>query len=104
MRAEITEGMRWIFRDPTLRALAIATTLLAASTGMLLAVLVLHVVSTLRASESSYGLLFTLYAGGGLVISTVVARAHSQWGTRRCLVSSASLGALSLLIVALGRR
>jgi MFS family permease len=102
MRMEIAEGVRWILRDRTLRALAIATTLLAASTGMLLAVLVLHVVDTLHASESSYGLLFTLYASGGLAISTVIARAHAQWGTRRCLILSAALGATSLLIVALG--
>jgi MFS family permease len=102
MLTEIAEGMRWIRRDPTLRALAIATTLLAASTGMLLAVLVLHVVDTLHGSESSYGLLFTLYASGGLAISTVVAQAHARWGTRRCLILSAALGAMSLLIVALG--
>jgi MFS family permease len=102
MRTEIAEGMRWIRRDPTLRALAIATTLLAASTGMLLAVLVLHVVDTLHASQSSYGLLFTLYATGGLAISTVAAGAHARFGTRRCLILAASLGAVSLLIVALG--
>lgn len=102
MRTEIAEGLRWIRRDHTLRALAIATTLLAASTGMLLAVLVIHVVDTLSAPESSYGLLFTLYASGGLAISTVVARAHARWGTRKCLTLSASLGATSLLIVALG--
>jgi MFS family permease len=102
MRSEIAEGMHWILRDRTLRALAIATTLLAASTGMLLAVLVLHVVDTLHAPESTYGLLFTLYASGGLAISTVVARAHARWGTRKSLIFSASLGAVSLLIVALG--
>ncbi|MGH3599049.1 MAG: MFS transporter [Pseudonocardiaceae bacterium] len=101
MRTEIAEGMRLIVQDRTLRALAVSTTLLAASTGMLLAVLVLHVLDTLHASESSYGLLFTLYASGGLAISTVVARAHARWGTRRCLILSASLGAVSLLIVAL---
>jgi MFS family permease len=102
MRVEIAEGLRWIIRDRTLRALAIATTLLAASTGMLLAVLVLHVVDALHGAQSSYGLLFTLYAGGGLAASTVVPRAHALWGTRSCLIVSASLGTVSLLVVAWG--
>ena len=102
MRTEIAEGLRWIIRDPTLVALAIATTLLAASTGMLLAVLVLHVADALHGSQSSYGLLFTLYACGGLAASTAVPRAHARWGTRNCLIVSASLGAVSLLVVAWG--
>lgn len=102
MRAQIAEGFRWIVRDPTLRALAIATTLLAASTGMLLAVLVLHVVDALDAPDSAYGLLFTLYAGGSLAAAAAVPKVHERWGTRRCLITSASLGAVSLLIVAWG--
>ncbi|MGH3332018.1 MAG: MFS transporter [Nocardioidaceae bacterium] len=102
MRIEIAEGLRWIIRDPTLRVLAIATTLLAASTGMLLAVLVLHVVDALHGSQSSYGLLFTLYAGGGLAASAVAPRAHARWGTRSCLIVSASLGAVGLLVIAWG--
>jgi MFS family permease len=69
---------------------------------MLLAVLVLHVVDTLHAAQGSYGLLFTLYAGGGLAASAAVPSAHATWGTRRCLIISASLGALSLLVVAWG--
>lgn len=102
MRIEIAEGLRWIIRDPTLRALAIATTLLAASTGMLLAVLVLHVVDALHGHQSSYGLLFTLYASGGLATSVVVPTAHAKWGTRKCLMVAASLGTVSLLVVAWG--
>ena len=102
MRVEIAEGLRWIIRDPTLRALAIATTLLAASTGMLLAVLVLHVIDALHGPQSSYGPLFTLYAGGSLAASTAVPAAHGRWGTRRCLLGASSLGAISLLVVARG--
>lgn len=102
MRADIAEGLRFIVRDPTLRALAIATALLAASTGMLLAVLVLHVIDALRAPESTYGLLFTLYAAGSLAAATAATKVHERWGTRRCLITSASLGALSMLIVGWG--
>ena len=102
MRHEIVEGLRYIIQDSTLRALAIATSLLAASTGMLLAVLVLHAVDALGGPQSSYGLLFTLYAGGGLAASTAVPSAHARWGARRCLMVSAALGAVSLLVVARG--
>lgn len=100
MRAEIAQGLRTVFRDPVLRGLATATSMLAASTGMLLAILVLHVVETLDAPQSSYGLLFTLYATGSLAASAVVAILHSILGTRRCLLASAALGAASLLIIA----
>lgn len=102
MRIEIAEGLRWILRDSTLRALAVATTLLAASTGMLLAVLVLHLVDALDGPQSSYGLLFTLYAGGSLAAATAVPGAHTRWGTRTCLMVAASLGAISLLVIAWG--
>ena len=102
MRAEIAEGLRWIIRDPTLRALAISTPLLAASTGMLLAVLVLHVVEVLGAPQSSYGILFTIYAVGGLGAATVVPATYSRVGTRHSLLIAASLGAVSLLTIAWG--
>ena len=102
MRAEIAEGLRFIIQDPTLRVLAMATALLAASTGMLLAVLVLHVIDALRAPQGTYGLLFTLYAGGSLAAAAFFTKVHRRWGTRRCLIASASLGAVSLLIVGWG--
>ena len=102
MRNEIAEGLRWINRDPTLRALAISTPLLAASTGMLLAVLVLHVVEVLGAPQSSYGILFTLYAVGGLGAAAAVPATYSRVGTRHSLLIAALLGAVSLLTIAWG--
>ena len=62
--SDIREGLRAVFTDRVLRSLAVTTFLLASSTGMLQAVLVLHVVGTLDARESAYGILFTILAAG----------------------------------------
>lgn len=99
--ADIREGLRTVFANPVLRSLVVTTFLLGSSTGMLQAVLVLHVTETLGASKSAYGALFTVYAAGCLVGTRLTAKALARFGARVCLLLAAFLGAASLLTIAI---
>ncbi|MGH3349558.1 MAG: MFS transporter [Nocardioides sp.] len=99
---DIREGLRTVLADRILRSLVVTTALLAASTGMLEAVLVLHVVRTLDASEGAYGLLFAVFAAGGLLGAHVTPRVQARCGSRACLLIAATLGVASLAIIAIG--
>ena len=98
--SDIREGLRAVFADRVLRSLAVTTFLLASSTGMLQAVLVLHVVETLGAPKSAYGVLFTVFAAGCLLGTRLTAKARARFGARPCLLLAAFLGAVSLLTIA----
>lgn len=99
VRADIREGLRTVLADRVLRSLAVATFLLASSTGMLQAVLVLHVVAALDSPQGAYGILFTIYAAGCLVGTRLTHRIRDRFGARACLLFAAGLGAASLLII-----
>ncbi len=98
--SDIRAGLRAVFSDRILRSLAVTTFLLAASTGMLQAVLVLHVVDALGAPKSAYGILFTVFAAGCLGGTRLTANVRARFGARACLLLAASLGAASLLTIA----
>lgn len=97
--ADLREGLRAVVTDRVLRSLAVTTCLLASSTGMLQAVLVLHVVGALDAPEAAYGVLFTVYAAGCLIGTRLMPRIHDRLGVRACLLLAAGLGTVSLLII-----
>lgn len=99
VRADIREGLRTVVTDRVLRSLAVTTCLLASSTGMLQAVLVLHVLDALDAPEGAYGVLFTIFAAGCLVGTRLTPRIRDRFGARACLLIAAGLGAASLLII-----
>lgn len=98
--SDIREGLRMVFSDRVLRSLAVTTFLLASSTGMLQAVLVLHVVEALGAPKSAYGILFTVFAAGCLIGTRLTAKTRARFGARACLLLAAFLGAVSLLTIA----
>lgn len=98
--SDIREGLRAVFADRILRSLAVTTFLLASSTGMLQAVLVLHVVNGLGAPKSAYGILFTVFAAGCLIGTWLMPKIRDRFGGRACLLVAAALGAASLLTIA----
>lgn len=100
VRTDIHTGLRAIVADPIIRSLAVTAFLLAASTGMLQAVLVLHVTARLRAPTGAYGALFVVYALGCLVGSRLPTRLRRRLGGRTCLLLASGVGAGSLLLVA----
>ncbi|WZH37338.1 MAG: MFS transporter [Microbacterium enclense] len=97
---ETAEGLRWLFAHRVLRSVAVGTVLLAASTGVLLAVLVIHVLDVLDVPAAGYGLLIAVYAGGSVMGSLLAARLRRRLGTNRCLLISALLGTVSIAVLA----
>lgn len=100
VNADIREGIRFVLTDTTIRALVVTSCLLAASTGMLQSVLVLHTVVTLAAPKSSYGFLFTIFATGYLAGTWITPRLRNQFQARTCLIIAAAVGTVSLTLIA----
>jgi MFS family permease len=67
VRAEVAEGMRWLWHHPPIRTLAITIVLFNVTFGAAWSVLVLYSQEQLGMSEAGYGLLITAGALGGLV-------------------------------------
>lgn len=99
VNADIREGVRFVLTDTVIRSLIVTSCLLAASTGMLQAVLVLHVVHTLGAPKTAYGLLFTVFAAGYLVGTRLTPPMRDHLGLRTCLIIAAGIGTVSLLLI-----
>ena len=67
VRAEVAEGMHWLWHHPPIRTLAITIVLFNVTYGAAWSVLVLYSQERLGMSEAGYGLLTTAGALGGLV-------------------------------------
>ena len=66
LRHQIAEGLVWLWRDPTLRGMAIVSTVLGTISGALLAMLVVYAHQQLRISSAGYGLLLAAFAIGSI--------------------------------------
>ncbi|MDQ1106263.1 MFS transporter [Nocardioides zeae] len=101
---ETLDGVRWILAHPSLRAMASGTILLAAATGILLAVLVIHALEHLGLPPAGYGLLISSYAVGSVAGALSTERLRNRLGVNGCLRSSALVGggAIAGLAVAPG--
>lgn len=96
---DIQEGFGFVAGDRMIRSVVAATGLLAASTGMLQAVLVLHIVQTLHAPKAAYGVLFTVFAAGYLIGTQLAPRIRTALGERACFLAAAALGTASLVVI-----
>ncbi len=103
LRAEVVEGLRRLWADRTLRALAAATTLQGAGTWMMMAVLVLYSLETLHAAAAFYGVLITAYAAGSLLGTVVSTAAQRRLGARLALTSAALIAGFCVISLSLTR-
>lgn len=99
VRADIREGLHAVTGDPVIRSLVVTTCLLASSTGILQAVLVLHV-DALGAPKAAYGVLFSVFAAGCIAGAPLTSGLRCRFGSRGCLLVAAGLGTASLLVIA----
>jgi MFS family permease len=67
VRTDISEGIRALWRDRTLRTVTALIAVLAGISGALAALLVLYAKQRLHLGSTGYGLLFSCYAIGGLI-------------------------------------
>ncbi|MGC7094543.1 MFS transporter [Amycolatopsis lurida] len=83
LRADIAEGLRFLFRDPVLRTISVMVGVFNFADTAMFAVLVLHAVgpgSAMGMSEQAFGFLLTGVAAGGLLGSLAGAWAERVLG------------------------
>lgn len=95
LRADIAEGLRWLWAHRLIRTLAIMLGVWNVVSAAAMAVFVLFALEELGTTRTGYGLLFTAWAVGGLIGSFVATRVIARLGHARALITSVLVGALS---------
>jgi MFS family permease len=80
MRAEIGEGIRWLWQHPPVRTLTLTILSFNLTFGSTLAILVLYASERLGLDEVGFGLLTTVLAVGGIVGSVLYGRLEAWLG------------------------
>jgi len=104
IRADVAEGLRFLWRHRLLRTLATMTGLFNLATNATFAVFVLYAVgpdSAMGLSEAGYGLLFGTIAAGSLLGALVADRVERRLGRARTLALGVLGGVLTVTAPAL---
>jgi hypothetical protein len=101
LRADIAEGLAFIWRDPLLRVLCIWPTISNLAYGGVLAISVLFLVRIARIGTAELGLLIAFGDVGGVLGAVVARRIATAIGTARTLVLCAFAGGLAGLLIPL---
>ncbi|MBN6038178.1 MFS transporter [Amycolatopsis sp. 195334CR] len=91
LRADVREGLRWLWRHPVLRPLTIYSGLIAALMSMGTSLTVLYALDSLALSPSLYGLLFVAMGIGGLAGSAVVGPLTRRLGRPKAITLAVSI-------------
>jgi MFS family permease len=104
LRADIAEGVRWLWRQRTLRLLAVCLGLMNLTGAGTFAIWVLWARERLGVRGVGFGLLVTAYAAGGLLGTTLAGRLEARLGAAVLLRAGLVVEALCQLSLALTRR
>lgn len=103
LRAEIVEGVRWLWRHRLLRAIVLALALLDMTLVAQNSVMVLFVQERLGLGAAGYGILLTTYGLGGVLGSLIAHRAIAWLGPGRVLRVAMFIEAATPAAIALSR-
>jgi MFS family permease len=101
LRADVAEGLRYLWRHRLLRTLAAMTGLFNFATNATFAVFVLYAVGPMDLTEVTYGLLFATIAAGSLIGALLADRFIRRLGRSRSLALGILGGAATVGIPAL---
>jgi MFS family permease len=87
-RAQIAEGVRWLWRHRELRAMCLLLTLWNLVENAIFAILVLWALELLRLPGAGYGVLLTGLAAGGVLGSLLADRLGRSFGTGRSVAAA----------------
>ncbi|HEU0304651.1 MAG TPA: MFS transporter [Gaiellaceae bacterium] len=99
MRAEVWEGLRFVFKDPRLRALTESTVIFNFCANGAFAVYLVYAVRTLGLSPAAIGVIFSLGNIGWLVGALVAGRLSARLGVGRTIVFTGLVAAPALMLV-----
>ena len=104
LAADLTAGLRFAWRQPTIRALTLFTAAMNLVWGAALALLVVYVVAPgpLGLTPAQYGVILTAMAAGGLAASIVVDPLRHRIGPSRLLIADCIGTVLLVAPIALG--
>jgi len=88
LRTEIAEGLRWLWNHRLLRTLAVLLMFSSVFSEALFAVFVLFARQVLHVPAAGYGLLFAVYALGGLAGSSLAVRLRNRIGDGTAVLAS----------------
>ena len=101
VRADIAEGLRWLFRHRLLRSLAIALGVMNLVGMAAMTILVLYAKDVLHLTNTQFGLLLTTEAAGAVLGSMMAARLAKRFGNGVTLTVAITVSAASFLVPAL---
>lgn len=99
LRADIREGLRWLWRHPLLRGLTILSGLIAGFSSMATSLTVLYALNTLHLSPSLYGILFVAMGIGGLAGSAAVGPLTTRIGRPRMLTIAVAIAPVMCVLL-----
>jgi MFS family permease len=104
LTADLTAGLRFVWRQPTIRALTLFTAAMNLVWGAALALLVVYAVAPgpLGLAPAQYGIMLTAMAAGGLAASVVVDSLRRRIGPARLLIADCVGTVLFVAPIALG--
>ena len=100
-RADISEGVRWLWSNPLLRSMAIILGGMNALTTMALATYVLFVQEILELEASSFGILLSAGAFGGVIGSVLASRISEKIGPGASLFTAIAVSGATMLVTGL---
>ena len=99
LRADIRDGLRWLWRHPVLRDLTIFSGLIAALMSMATSLIVLYALNTLHLKPTLYGFLFVAMGIGSLAGSIAVGPLTSRLGRPLMITISAAIGPVMFVLL-----
>lgn len=99
LRADIREGLQWLWRHPFMRELTILSGLIAASLSMATSLNVLYAVGTLHLSPSMYGVLFITTGIGGLAGAAIVGPLSARLGRPLTIIAAAAIAPVMCVLL-----
>jgi predicted MFS family arabinose efflux permease len=101
VRAEVVEGVRWLWHHPPIRTLTLTVVFFNVTFGAAISVLVLYAERRLDAGAVAYGLLTTATAVGGVIGSSVYGWLERSVGMANIMRAGLIIETLTHLILAI---
>ena len=98
VRADIAEGLRWLFRHRILRSLALALGVMNLVGMAAMTILVLYAKDVLHLTDTQFGLLLTAEAAGAVLGSSMASRIAKRLGDGTTLSLAVVVAAASMLV------
>jgi MFS family permease len=97
---EVLDGFQWFTQNGLIRLLSGTVALLAFCQSIVFALLVLYATEDLHLSQSGYGLLLGITAGGSLIGAAIANRLNTRLGGAWCLSVAGAVVAVTYLVQA----